>query len=195
MPEEDLIGPATLNGNAPDDEPFNIEDVIREAELPTRTVRICVKGDLRVRYEDLHAELEAKSAEVQGRGDESLAGAGDLRGLAEQVKDAAVEMHKHMRKFVFRAISGNWASITKKHQDEQGGIKDSAAWSAELVAAAAVSPPMTAEQARRLFQKLSQGDVDLLFMTARKANFDNSAEVPKSRLASEILEGRRSETS
>lgn len=173
-----------------DDAPFDIEDVIAEAAPQERSVRICVKGGLRAKFEELSERLKAASEDHDS--DEPTP---EMRVLAAEVETIRGEIRRSMRKFTLRSIGPNWTAIRVKHANAQDVVHDVAAYGAELFAAATVSPTMTVEQARRLVDRLNQGDMNALFATAQLANFETTVEVPKSRLASDILEASRSATS
>lgn len=177
------------NGAAQIDPPFSIDDIIAEATPQERSTRICVNGALRARYEDLEKELQAATEGRKGEPSE------EASILARQVEDARAEIQRYMRKFTFRSIGANWTAIRMKHVNAQDIVPDVAAYVAELFEATAVHPVMTVEKARLFIDRLSHADMNELFETAQRANFESTAEVPKSLLASEILEAGHSSTS
>lgn len=185
------ISPAP-NGAVNGDAPFEIEDIIAEAMPQQRSVRICVNGDLRTLYEDLEQQLEDA---VDGAADDSLGNDEHWSDLAKQVEAAAADIERHMRRFSFRSIGPNWSMTLARHTNDQGVIDNVTAFFAEVIAASSVQPKIETEQALRLFQKIAQADIDQLYHTARRANFETTAEVPKSLLASQIREAGLSSTS
>jgi hypothetical protein len=172
----------------PASDSWDIEAIIAEAKPTERSCRVCLDGELRGRFDDLEAQL---ATVVQaGRREESLAAAGEAQRLAQQIEDLRTEMASKSRRFVFKAIGVKWNALVEKYADDQGKLPPE--FFAVAVATCAISPKMTADQAQRLFDQLAQGDIDLLYITARDANKVGSAAIPKSRLASEILARRES---
>lgn len=168
-------------------EDLSIDDILAEARPTERAVRICVRGDLRARLDEAEAAL--KAAVEQADDDRSLTGGPEVE-LAREVQAIRAEMDKHTRTFRFRSIGKAWKTLATKYADDAGNLDD--AFFPAAVAASAVSPKMTPEQADRLFDTLAQGDLDALYLAARNANVGGSVDIPKSRLASQILARRDS---
>lgn len=192
MPDNTLNGPSP-NGLAPSDAPFTVDDIISEHQPRTRSVQVCVRGDLRERFDDLDAQL--RDMYESRVGEPSLGEAGELRALAEQVEAARAEIREHMRTFVFQSIGPNWQKMVAEHADDQGQIADFAAFVREAVSKCSVRPKIEPDKVQPLFDVLSQGDIDALYSAANRANRETTAEVPKSQLASRIREARNSSES
>lgn len=174
------------NGSAP----LSIDDILAEATPTERSRRICIRGDLRARFDELEERLEA--ADGDSDGDRALSQTPASLALAEQLEQVRAEMERHTVQFRFRGIGPAWTRLVQKHMDEQGNLPP--AFFPEAVAACAVSPKMTTEQAQALFDKLSQGAIDALYRTVRDANI-GAVEVPKSLRSSQILAQHRPESS
>lgn len=171
---------------------LDVEEIIAEAVLLVRDTQICVRGDLRRRYYELEAELKEK-ADRGNRDGASLGEGSGLHALALELEEVRQAIAGSMRTFVFTSIGPQWSVLVAEHSDSQGNLAE--AFFAEAVAKSSVSPKMTPEQAQRLFDRIGQGDIDRLFVTARRANTESTVAVPKSPLASRILEQRGSEPS
>lgn len=160
-----------------------IDAIIAAATPQERSVLICIRGDLRHRYE----ESERRLRDAERRDDGT-----DLSTLAKEVKAAADEVEQSMVSFTFRSIGWKWRALFLQHADDQDSIVDVAAYAREAVAATASNPKMTVEQAQQLFDVIAQGDIDTLFNTAVLVNVGATVEVPKSQRASVILDRRGS---
>jgi hypothetical protein len=163
------------------DTPLSIEDILAEATPTERSVRICIRGDLRARFDELEAELRA--AVDGGDGERSVSGAPE-HAIVERLQQVRADMEAATRTFRFRSIGKRWRTLATKHEKPDGGMGEG--FFVEAIAESSVSPKMSVEQVGKLFDVLAQGDVDALFLCARSANL-GTPDLPKSRLASEIL--------
>lgn len=164
----------------------DIDSIIADATPQERAVRICVKGHLRARYEELERQL---------REAEQLDDGAELSELAEQVKAAAADVERSMVPFTFRSIGWKWRALYLQYANDQDEIADVGEYARQAVAATASSPKMTVEQAQQLFDVLAQGDIDALFNAAIRVNVGATVDIPKSLRASQILGRKRSVTS
>lgn len=152
----------------------SIDDIIAGARLPEKTVPLCLRGDLQAQWEDLERELRAH----QGTADEeALAGDQVARDLAERMEAIAQEMTDHQVVFRFRGLPKRaYSDLLAQHQapeDKRELAVDGLDWDTfptALIAACAVDPEMTVEQAGRLAQTVTDRQWDDLFATAMALN-------------------------
>lgn len=163
----------------------NIDEIIASTKPVEKSVTVCVRGDLNVKIEELEREL----ASVKDWKPASLADASPARALAEQIEATREEMQQHEHVFRFRAQSAKaWSDLLAKHPPRKG--RDEAfnpeTFGVACVAACAVDPEMTEEQAGKLADVLNQGQWDDLTSAAWTANV-RSVDIPFSLAASAIL--------
>lgn len=167
----------------------DIEAIISSAKRAEKTVRICVRGDLNARID----ELEQQLADAQGWKKQTFADASPLRDLAEQIEAARREMHEHEHAFTFRALPPKeWSDLLAEHpardsDTEKGYTFNLESFPAAAVSACAVDPVMTVEQVDRLVEVLNQGQWDDLFTTVWRVNV-RATDIPFSLAASAVLD-------
>lgn len=167
-------------------------EILASARLPEAGVSLVLRGDLQLRHEQLEAELaEAQEAD---RADDSLAGGGRARKVAEQIRDLESEMRDHTHMFALRALKrGAFRDLVEAHPPREGNKDDTAfgvnmaTFPVPLIAASCTDPVMTAEQVEELLEVLTEGQMLELFMTALHLN-RSKVDVPKSFAASAVLE-------
>ena len=166
----------------------DIEDIIAEAKLPERSITLCLRGDLQAQWEDLERKLQRAEA----NSDDTLAGDPEAQALAEQMEALAERMRATERTFLFRGLGSKEYSdllaANKAPADKQDEAVDGLDWSTyptALIAACAVDPAMTFEQAERLSNVLTNRQWDDLFSTALACN-RSKVDVPFSLSASAI---------
>lgn len=136
---------------------MDIESILGEIEAPETSVTLCLKGSLVAEYERLDERLKSAGSPVSLAGDESAA------ALAGQMDDLRQQMLAHEVTFRFRAVTPPKVfSDYRAKAPERSDFADDAAftdayhlWVCGLVALCAVDPVMSAEQADRLSQRLS----------------------------------------
>ncbi len=163
----------------------SIEDILAEATPRERTVKVCIRGDLAGRMEELQEQLAQTSTDWEPS-DLSEVHPGraiveEMKALREQVKAAEVP-------FTLRYIGDKaYSDLMAAHPDKD----DTQAFNSEtfpraLIAASCVDPVMSEEQATQLFEKINEGEIKKLFDAAWDVH--NSSEmVPFSLLASALL--------
>lgn len=164
----------------------DIESIIDEVETPETSVTLCLKGSLVAEYERLDAQLADAAREAT-----SLAGVSPAAELTAQMGQLREQMKAHERDFRFRAVTprGDWRRLTgarpvkteQQTDDEYADLYH--AWVCGIVAASAIDPVMTAEQAERLADKLSDGQWSKLANAAWAVNEDDRG-IPFSAAAS-----------
>jgi hypothetical protein len=165
----------------------DINEILGQIRLPERVYPLCLRADLRGRWEELNRRL--RQAEIESA--DSLAG-GSNGDLAEQVRALETEMADHTVHIRLRALrSKTWSDLVAKHPPRKGvddGATNGETFGIAVLAACAVDPIMSEDQAGQLVDAMTNGQwSDLQTILANLNN--GSVEVPKSRLASEILQG------
>lgn len=165
----------------------DIEEILAGARMPERTIPLCLRGDLQAEFEDLERQL--RKAELDA--DDSLAAGSEARAIAELIEAVRQQMAEHTQVFRVRGIDSEaYSDLLAKHKptDEQrreGYDLNMVTFPAELVAACAVDPAMTLEQAQRLSRAISHRQWEDLFNAALACN-RQAVEVPFSLAASAI---------
>lgn len=133
------------------------QDLIARAQLPTAEAELCLDPSLIMRWRDLLSEWE-RAPEKESMGQRSpKAELGDqLRSLDEQIKANTVTVK-------VRAISAaNWAILRAQHPGETPGTIDVGKFCGPALAACAIDPVFTVDEAEALMEKISDGQRDLL---------------------------------
>jgi hypothetical protein len=134
------------------------QDLIARAQLPSADAELCLDPSLIMRWRDLLSRWERASGDAESMGirSEKSELAEQLRALDEQIKANTVTVK-------VRAISAAaWAILRAKHPGETPGTIDVGAFCGPALAACAIDPVFTAEEADALMEKLSDGQRDLL---------------------------------
>lgn len=168
----------------------DIDEVIASAKLPEKTISMCLRGDLQAEWEDLERQLRA---EEDSGGSDSLAGNPVAQGLAERMEKLGATMREHEVVFRFRGLSSKAYSdllAAQRATDDtpedlnQEGLNWQT-YPTALIAACAVDPAMTVEQAEKLAGAVTNRQWDDLFATALACN-RSQVSVPFSLSASAI---------
>lgn len=153
---------------------LNIDEVIASAKLPEKTIPMVLRGDLQAEWEDLERQLRA---EEDSDDNVSLAGNPKARELSERMEKLAETMREHEVVFRFRGLSSKaYSDLLTQHrapEDKRDEAVDGMDWDtfpAALIAACAVDPAMTLQQAERLNEAVSHRQWDDLFATAMACN-------------------------
>lgn len=165
----------------------SIDDILGQLTLPERVYPLCVRPDLQVQWEQAEAEVVA----AQRDNLDSLAGTSRAAtAAAKKVQALEAEMAEHTVPFRLRALTHKaWSDLVAAHPPREG--ENDGAWNGEtfgtaMLAACAVEPAMTEEQAGLLVDRLTMGQWNELQVTLFGLN-TNGVEIPKSRRASEVL--------
>jgi hypothetical protein len=128
----------------------SIDDIISSAKLPEKTIELCLRGDLQAQWEDLERQFQA----VQEQDGDTLGGGAHARDLADRMAGVAEEMRSHQVTFLFRGLSHRaYSDLLKAHKapeekrDEAVDGLDWGTYPTALIAACAVDPAMSYEQA------------------------------------------------
>ena len=167
----------------------SIDDLLGQIRLPERVFHLCTRADLQGEWEQ--AEKELARAELQVR--DSLAGnKSEVRELAALVQQLEAEMVDCTVPLKLRAVTHKqWMDLIAKHPAREGNDSDGAfnseTFGPGLLAACAVDPAMSEDQAGKLVDGLSTGQWNDLFNTLWGLN-RSGVDVPKSKRASEALQ-------
>ncbi|MGI5161388.1 hypothetical protein [Microbispora sp. CA-102843] len=162
----------------------DINDVFANATRVTKTVPLCLKGDLQAEWEDLERQRQAALAKPRS---DSLAGDnGEVRAITELMESVREQMEANVVPFRIEGLpKRKWSNLVAQHkprpQDEEAGL-DYNAETLPVVALAAccVDPKMSVEQAERLVDEtLTQGQWEQLWWTVLQAN-NKKVDIPKS---------------
>jgi len=165
---------------------LDIEAILAEAELPTGSVDLCLKGSLVVEYELLEARLSGTPSPT------SLADASPTVAIAEEMDALRERMLAYEVRFTlqamparegsdFRATAPNRTDIS----DEKAFVDAYHAWACELLARTVTEPKLTAEQADQLAAKLSDNQWQRLTIASWQVNYGQQG-IPFSAAASAL---------
>jgi hypothetical protein len=162
---------------------LSIEDLIGSAKPPVRSVTICMDQSMQAEHDELVERLD----QVRRDNPAKMGDTAEGHDLAVRIGEVEEAMQKHLQTFRLKGLSKGALNVLYKRfpsKDKQQ-VWDAEAGGHALVAAAALDPEMTEEQAERLIDALSQGQASLLVGTAWLASTGSSA-VPLSARASEL---------
>jgi hypothetical protein len=163
----------------------SIEDILAEARPRERTVKVCIRGDLAGRMEELQDALAQTSTDWEPS---DLSEMHPGRAIAEEMKALREQIHAAERPFTLRYIGDKaYSDLMAAHPSKEADEAfDSETFPRALIAASCVDPVMSEEQAAQLFEKINEGEIKRLFDAAWDVH--NSSEmVPFSLLASGLL--------
>lgn len=165
--------------------PVDITEVLAKAKAPERTVDLCLQADLAAEHDELNRQL----VEAQRAGVTTMADTGRTAELAQRIRDLEEQMRASTVTFRVRGLSPyereQWLA-DHPGRDGKSELFNPLTGLAPLLAACAVDPAMTADQAQELCQKLGSGQTDKLFAAAWEATH-GGGQVPFSVAASATL--------
>lgn len=166
---------------------WSVDDFLDDFEAPTTVVRICPRVDLR----DRHAAADRALSDAVGRGSSSLADDGPKQ-LAAEVRAIEDEIEAATREFRFRALSRRrWRALLAEHHPQKPHKTEGLDFNPETfpvaaIAACAVEPEMTVEEAERLADRIPLGEFERMWGAVLQVNLGVS-DAPKSVLATATL--------
>mgnify|MGYP001152550309 CR=1 FL=1 len=170
----------------------DIDELLGEIHLPEASVPICLRADLQAEFDRLSHELEV--ARRSPDADTLVGSSGRTRRIAEEMEKIRTQMQQHTRVIRLRALPRRqWSDLLARPEHQPRKEDAPADYNRETfpvaaLAACAVAPKMTVEQAGRLVDRLSQGQWDRLWLAILNLN-KGEANVPFSAAASAILAG------
>lgn len=152
------------------DTEFTIDDVFADAKLPTRSVPLCLRGDLVAEWQDLERRFNAAN---QAADEDTLASKNSTKAveLARQMEDLEKQMRTSTRTFRLQGLPGSqWRELLKAHPPREGDAGDEQVefnrktFGVAALAACCVMPKMTVAQAEKLIDgPLTDGQWNTLF--------------------------------
>lgn len=166
-------------------EDWSVDDFLGGFEPVTRTVHLCMRGDLIGRIDALDAQLQARREERVG----SLSDG--TRKIAEEIEALRAEAEEHTRPFVVQAIGDEaWTNLKADHKptkaQQEEGLRFAPSFQTAAVAACCKTPAVDVDQAAKLKVALTHAQWAELFGACFLAN-EGEARAPKAGLASAIL--------
>lgn len=163
-----------------------VEDVLAKAKVPVRSVALCLDADLQAEHDELSAHLEVlrrESVSKMGQGSEAKEVADKIRHLEDEMRGSEVTFK--FRGLTRRSLSRLQERFPAPDPNPQGLAWDVNKGAAALLAASAVEPVMTEEQAEQLLDTVSEGHASRMVGAAWLAS-TGSTQVPFSARASEL---------
>lgn len=164
-----------------------IERLIQTATARTIPVRVCARGDLVEQYAELSARAQAELPD-----DGTLADASPEAELAHRILEVEAEIEaSHIEILVTSIPALDWTNLQVQHsptkdQVAKGYDHNPLTFPAAVVAACAVKPTMTLDQAKRLQATLHTGEWNKLYLAVHALN-NTQTPLPKLQGASERL--------
>ena len=168
---------------------ITIEDVLGKAKVPVRAVQICMDADLQAEHDELTARLEVLNRESRGK----MADRAEAKEIAERITELEEQMRESEVTFKFAGLTKAGRKKIEARFPPPDPNPDRLRWNVEegafaLLAASAIEPTMTEEQAKRLLETVSEGHADRMVGAAWLAT-TGSTQVPFSGRASELMSG------
>lgn len=179
----------------------DFKSLLAGAQLPRRSVEICLRGDLTARFEELEREL---AAVVERPESQSIEDEPEALRIAREIEAVRAEMQEHSYTFVVQALPRPaYQSLKSEHpprQNDEGEIRQEDAvldanydtFLEPLLRASLVDPEMDEATWAELVGKLSENQYNSLINAAYMVN-KGGISVPFSRAASALLSSSGSE--
>jgi hypothetical protein len=171
------------------------KDLLAGYKRPEKSRVVCLAGDLQAEFEDLERDLKVardqKEPGTLGKGENALA-----TDLAQRIMALREEMRAHSHVFRFRGLRRKaYSDLVKEcppseEDKEKGNAVDWDLFPVRLVAASAIEPTMTDEDAVLWADELTQAQWDSLVQAAIEVN-NRDVDVPFSYTASAVLQSSR----
>jgi hypothetical protein len=155
---------------------FDVDAWLEQAQPPQRSVTVYGRGDLVAELQDLYAQDEDLPGDARLGGSPLNARILELQDLIE-----ASALIVHVRGI----LDHENRALVDQHTTGEGTDRafDAVAYERHMLAAVAVQPQLTPEQAGRLRERIGQAQWDALF-AAMSAAAQETIDVPLSRLGS-----------
>lgn len=167
---------------------LGIEAILGQIRPPERQHRLCLRPDLRARWEDLDRQVRMAQREAA----DSLAGStGRARELAAECRAVEEEMEASTAVLVLRGMPAKeFSDLLAAHPPRKGKEDEEAfnpdTFGAPLLAGTVAQPEMSVEQAEQLIGKITNGQWNELFNACWMIN-RGTVDVPFSQAASAHL--------
>ncbi|PXY20878.1 hypothetical protein [Prauserella muralis] len=165
-----------------------IDALIENAEMPTASVDLCLRGDLQAKWEDLERQLKAEVS--TGRSSLAGTGTGKAEELARQIRELETEMQSSVLTMTLRALPRTeWRELEAKHPprkdndaDRLYGFNTDTIFD-EALAPSLVSPELDAARLAKIVDRLTSGQFERLALAMLDLN-RQASDVPFSQAAS-----------
>jgi hypothetical protein len=149
----------------------SIDDILTQVKPATASVRVCLDGDLLGDLDLINEDL----AQYDGWESDSLSDVDPRAKLKARKAELEALIRAKSATFRFHNIGDKpWSDLHAAHPPTEGKEDsedfDPATFPTALIAAAAVDPVMTLEQAGALMDKFTLTQRNMLFGTAYRAN-------------------------
>jgi hypothetical protein len=175
--------------------PAGIADIISQVKRPEKTVPICLAGDLQAEFEDLERDLQiARDQPADG----TLAGGANplATQIAQQIMQLREQMREHTQVFRFRGLPRKeYSDLVASCPPDDEAKADGAdvnweVYPVRLMAACAIDPVMTEDEAGQLADVVTSAQWESLYTAAFNVN-KRDVDVPFSYGASAVLANSR----
>lgn len=164
---------------------LSIEEILAKASPRVEYARVCVDGELLGEHSRLVAELEELRQASAGKMGDSA----EARAKAEQIVAVEASIEKAKVPFKFGGIGPEaFAKIRDRFPSSRPPGWDVLMGAPALIAACALEPKMTEEQAEALCAKVAAGGATELFDAAWRAT-NEATNTPPSVRASALISG------
>ena len=147
----------------------NIDALLAKVKPATAAVRMCLAGDLLAQRDLIQDEL----LQFDGWEPEDLSAPDPRTALRSRLKAVEAEMRSNTATFQFRAVGEKaWSDLLAAHppREDKKEMWDPATFPTALIAASAVDPIMTPDEAGRLLEAFNLDQRNTLFGAAYSAN-------------------------
>lgn len=163
---------------------LTLDEIMSSARLVERTARICLRGDLDARYNELLEEISRyvdATGQLVSDGDQALADGALVNERYEELKAVRAERDAAMRAVKFRAMPDDeWTTFEKTHRDDKTGQwKDNVDFQNKLIARCAFAPTFTEAEVKGMRSKLTPTQMLTLSNAAFLACTTGGLDIPK----------------
>lgn len=165
----------------------DFEAVKSRATLPTRTVSLCLAGELVEKITQLERRLaEAKPPTNLGEASPKRIIAEQIGAVQEQMRESTVDFH--LRALGARKWAKFWASMPTRAENEAADVWDERIFPfyAEMVSLSCVDPVMSVEQVEELVEVLHSSAWNRLANGCLSLNM-GEVDIPNSAAVSELI--------
>lgn len=168
--------------------PNPIDELIATARPRTATVEVCGRGDLVASHRDLVAQLKtvvSDDTSIEGSDEEAR------REIAEQIVAVETEMESSRVTIEVQSIGGRWADLLRDNpptgdQRLLGYDNNPDTFQPAAIAACAVNPTISIDQAAKMREVLDEGEWGALYSIVQTLNRSRTPN-PKLPAATELL--------
>lgn len=160
----------------------DLDTALANAQLPERTVPTCLRGDLQATCEDLQRQLDLENAKPDP---DSLAGNPRVAELTDAIEDLREQMEAATVVLRVRGLPNKvWQRMAAEHPPREDNALDAMYGCnfetlAPLLVRRTLTPPVDDAQWERLYEVLSNGQFETLFLAAHAAT-RGRVSIPKS---------------